>query len=244
MYCQRSCGMDDAQLLSAYYRAWSCGWVDQAQLEAVIDDDAAVLWLGSYLDIALPWITRNWVITDLSAEMLRAIRQQLPCNPVVQADIRQLPFHACFDTAIVLGAVTAYLLDDDAVARAASSLRCALVHDTRARIMLDAYDMDTIHSTRYFNGQGAWQFNGSQFTHSVKTSHLPDSQGIFDATLKITRIQEGTAKSEWNFTFRQRAFLPNQLGRLFEAQGLRMTRSHRDPARGRFYQVYVPEHEP
>lgn len=229
-----------AFLMSAYYRAWSIHRVATAGLREVMQSSPSnVLWIGSYFDLAKPWADASWVLLDLDADMLAIGRQALRGVPAVAGDIRHLPFSERFDTVVALGAVTAYLLHETSVERAAQALRSALVRRPTARLLIDAYDRDTIHATDYFNGRGEWFHGQVRFTHTVETTHVSGSNGVFLTTLTIAE-DRGSASCPQCFQFHQRAFTGKELARAFYKEGLRLVEARTDPAQGRLYQTYAP----
>ncbi|WP_258187663.1 class I SAM-dependent methyltransferase [Trinickia symbiotica] len=175
---------------------------------------------------------------DLDADMLMLGRQVLSGLPAVLGDIRHLPFFERFDTVVALGAVTAYLLDDISVECAAQALRSTLVRRPTARLLIDAYDSDTIHATNYFNGRGEWFHAHTRCTHTVETQHLSKSNGVFLTTLTIAE-DRGSEIHSHRFQFRQRAFTGSDLAGAFEKQGLRLLDAYTDPGQGRLYQTYA-----
>ena len=230
---------DHASMMSAYYRAWSIHRVTAMPLQKVVQPSSNVLWIGSYFDLAKPWADASWVLLDLDADMLAIGQQTLPGLPAVLGDIRQLPFSERFATVVALGAVTAYLLDDHSVERAAQALRSAVVKTPTARLLIDAYDRDTIHRTNYFNGRGEWMHADARFAHTVETQHLSYDAGVFLTTLTIS--EDGKSESRpRRFRFRQRAFTGSELAQAFQKQGLRLIDAHTDPSQGRLYQTYAP----
>jgi hypothetical protein len=57
---------------------------------------------------------------------------------------------------------------------------------------------------------------------------------VFDVTLDFS-CRDAVPRQ---FSFRQRAFAPQELADALVKQGLQVMQSQRDPVRGRFYQVF------
>ncbi|MCP1571931.1 SAM-dependent methyltransferase [Herbaspirillum rubrisubalbicans] len=229
---------DRALFLNAYYSAWSSHWLDHRQLHQVIKESSNVLWIGSYFELATAIADSSWVIVDLDPEMLAIGRQRLPKVLAVQADITRLPFRECFDTIVVLGAVTAYLHNNTLVERAAQSLKAALIRHPSARVLIDAYDLDSIHCSTYFDCRGEWTFADARYTHMAQTPISARSNGVFLSTLTLSKEEEQERITE-HFQFYQRAYASWELAESFESQGLRLIEHHADSQHGRFYHTYT-----
>jgi hypothetical protein len=225
----------EAELTSAFYRAWSMHRVAQEPLQKIRRTASEGLWIGSYFELAQPWIAPSWNFLDIDMDMLLVGRRTLPGQRMVQGNIQQLPFSARFDTVVALGAVTAYLLDDDSVARTAASLRSALVATPSARLLVDAYDRDSIHETDYFRGCGRWVHANTRFRHTVETRCASDGDDVF--LVELTIVNEDNGHSQC-LQFRQRAFASAALAQMFERAGLRLIETFTDTAQGRLYHTY------
>jgi hypothetical protein len=232
------CSAGETALLQAYYRAWSARWIDTRPMREVLGRASNVLWIGSYFSLAEPWASASsWTIADLDGGMLAAGRRALPDAGAVQADIRQLPFDGAFDAVIALGAVTAYLLDDESVERAAASLARSLANAAHARVLIDAYDAESIHSTSYFDGESRWSSESEQWTRRASVAVLAGGDGLFTASLALSRETAQRSESA-QFHFTQRAFSSQRLAQLMTKHGLRLFAGEADRANGRFYHVY------
>lgn len=229
---------DQTLFLNAYYSAWSSHWLDRTHLDKVINASSKVLWIGSYFELARSIADSCWVIADLDPEMLAIGRQRLSNVAAVQADITQLPFRECFDTIVVLGAVTAYLHSDTLVERAAQSLKAALARHPSARLLIDAYDIDSIHSSTYFDCRGEWTFADARYTHLAQTRRSAGRNDIFLSTLTLSK-EEGQERRTEHFQFYQRAHAGCQLAESFRGQGLRLIEHHADSRHGRLYHTYT-----
>lgn len=235
---------EETALLQAYYRAWSARWIDARRLREVLGRASNVLWIGSYFSLAEPWAdASSWTIADIDADMLAIGRRALPHAGAIRADIRQLPFNGTFDAIIALGAVTAYLLDDESVERAAASLARSLANADHARVLIDAYDAESIHSTAYFAGENGWSSDGERWTRRAAVEPLAGQDGVFTASLTLSRETAQRTQSA-HLRFTQRAFSRERLARSMTKHGLRLLISESDPTRGRLYQVYAPASSP
>ena len=230
----------DAALLQAYYGAWSQQWIDTRVLKNVLARASNVLWVGSYFSLAEPWANASWTLADVDRDMLDIGRRVLPDAHTVQADIRQLPFCGTFDTIVVLGAVTAYLLDDDSVERAAASLARCLARTDRARVLIDAYDAESIHSTSYFEGETTWSSDDAIWTRQARVQPLQTPLDVFAASLSVTRETPARRHSA-HFHFAQRAFFGERLANLMGKHGLRLVAAESNAKHGRLYQIYSLE---
>ncbi|BEV16198.1 class I SAM-dependent methyltransferase [Herbaspirillum sp. DW155] len=229
---------DRALFLNAYYSAWSSHWLDHTRLDKVIKGSSKVLWIGSYFELAKSIADSSWVIVDLDPEMLAIGRQRLPNVSAIQADITQLPFRECFDTIVVLGAVTAYLHSNTLVDQAAHSLKAALIRHPSARLLIDAYDVDSIHSSKYFDCRGEWTFANARYTHIAQTQITEQRNELFLSTLTVSK-EDGPKRSTEHWQFYQRAYAGRELTESFKSQGLRLIEHHADSQHGRLYHTYT-----
>ncbi|MGN6233703.1 MAG: class I SAM-dependent methyltransferase [Trinickia sp.] len=238
---ETSSSAGETALLQAYYRAWSARWIDTRCLREVLGRASDVLWIGSYFSLAEPWAhASSWTIADLDSDMLALGRRALPHADAIRADVRQLPFDGTFDAVIALGAVTAYLLDDESVERAAVSLARSLANAGHARVLIDAYDAASIHSTTYFSGEDAWSSESERWTRQATVEPIAgQDDGVFMASLTVSR-ETAQRKQSAHFRFIQRAFSRERLALSMTKHGLRLLGSESDPAHGRLYQVYAP----
>lgn len=226
------------RLLAEYYDAFSQRWIDPQPLEEALADARQVLWLGSYYSLAKPAAHAEWVIADLSPTMLRIGLDRLgPCL-AVEADIRRLPFSQRFDSIVAPGCVTAYLLTEHDLEAAATSLAAALRRHPHARLMLDAYDCDSIFLKDYFQGDRWLRLDGRDWLRRASLERAPGQPGVFDVTLDF--IAPGGIERNRPVHFRQRAFRPEELAAPFLNKGLELLHQVRDSAHGRFYLTFAP----
>lgn len=185
------------------------------------------LWLGGYLGLMQRLHHTPDVIGDLDLGVLRRARRATACGLAVQCDIRELPFHRCFKRILVPGCVSAYLLDDHAVTRAAASLASALDRRGGNTLWLDAYLRDDILDSDYFNGQRTLHLLGQTWHLQASSRLLSQQPWIFEASLCFTT----PGNAPVHLSFLQRAFHESELIALLHAQGF--VTQHSQHANGR-----------
>jgi hypothetical protein len=222
----------NGEFLIDYYSAYSSAWVDRQPIQSMLKTDGALLWIGSYFELLEK---APLMIVDLDPDALTMARKRFEGSHLVQADIRQLPLRGGFDRVMAPGCVTAYLLDDQSLQHAARSLVGALSDQPDARLLLDAYDRDSILNTEYFAGDREVMIRGQRWLRQARTVQVSTEPFVFDVTLDFSCPDELPQQ----FSFRQRAFAPQELADALLGLGLQVVQSHRDSVRGRFYQVFA-----
>jgi hypothetical protein len=217
-----------------YYTAFSLPQIESSELSAVLSPACRSLWIGSYFGLIDDLPRRPSLIVDIDREALRHASRCLPEIPRVQADIRSLPFDRCFDAILVPGCVSAYLLDESGLARAAGSLLGALEDRPGAALYIDAYDREHIFGTDYFVGERAMTIQGADWLRTASCEQISDRPFVFDVSLSF-HCQSGPRVGPIVLRFRQRAFELGELRRAFLCQGVRCSVANGDAGPGRFY---------
>ena len=220
------------RLLYASYAAYSQHFVDLRGLPARLGES---LWIGSYFGLVAQLPEPPTLLLDIDTEAVREAVQHFPGIPVVQADLCNLPFHQCFDTIIMLGAVSAYLLDDACLARAAHSLCAALRQHPARCLYLDAYHRRYILDSRQFNGSQTLMLRGQRWRREARSVGCPGESLLFDVTLYLQ--PEDGSQSARHYHFQQRAFDPDEFYAPFKAHGLVCRDVRVDEHSGRFVLV-------
>lgn len=222
-------------LLYDAYAAYSQRFVDLGGLPARLGE---TLWIGSYFGLIAQLPQAPALLLDIDPGAVREAARRFPGTPVVQADVCRLPFHRCFDSILMAGAVSAYLLDDDRLAAAARSLATALRPDGPRRLYLDAYHRRYIQGSSQFNGRQALLLGGRRWWREARNQPCPGEPCRFEVTLDLW--PEAGDEPPRRFRFRQRAFDPEELSAPFAALGLAWRDLRVDEGAGRFALVLGP----
>lgn len=202
-------------LLYAAYAAHSQGFVDLGGLPGRIGE---TLWIGSYFGLIGELPRPPAALLDIDASAAGEAARRFPGIPVVQADVCHLPFRQRFDSIIMAGAVSAYLLDDAQLTSAAASLATALRPHAARCLYLDAYHSAHILDSPHFNGREGLQLDGRPWWREARSQRCPGEAMLLDVTLALW--PEDGSRPAQHYHFRQRAFTPNELCVAFQRHGL------------------------
>ncbi|MBA1272349.1 class I SAM-dependent methyltransferase [Stutzerimonas azotifigens] len=229
----------ERRFLLEYYQSDASGWVDGHSLDAVRQCGGTSLWIGSYYALIEQLDYRPTVIVDLDAEALAVAHARFSSVPLVQADVRLLPFRNSFDTILMPGCVSAYLLDDRALYQATRSLARALKPTPTATLLVDAYDHRSIFDCHYFNGKRDVCLFGQRWRLEASCEPVSSEPCLFDVTLRFV-CRDTPAQAPVQTTFCQRAYEPSELWQALTDEGLYCNEVRRNPRAGRFSLSFTP----
>lgn len=229
----------ERRFLLEYYQRDAAGWVDPRSLNAVRRRSGRSLWIGSYYALIEQLDYLPSVIVDPDAEALAVAKTQVRGVPVVQADVRRLPFRNSFDTILMPGCVTAYLLDDRALQQATDSLARALKPTPGAVLLVDGYDLLSIFDCCYFDDDRDVRLFGQRWRLEARCEPVSREPCLFDVALRFV-CQDHPRQAPVQTTFRQRAYEPSELWQALSDEGLHCSEVRRDPRAGRFSLIFSP----
>ncbi len=227
----------ERRFLLEYYQSDSVGWVDTRSLDAIRRRSGRSLWIGSYYALIEQLDYQPSVIVDPDAEALAVARARLQGVPVVQADVRCLPFRNSFDTILMPGCVTAYLLDGQALHQAADSLARALKPTPGAALLVDGYDRLSIFDSGYFDDERDVRLFGQRWRLEARSEPVSHEPFLFDVALRFVN-QDHPGQAPVETTFRQRAYEPSELWQSLSDEGLHCSEVRRNPRAGRFSLIF------
>lgn len=212
--------------------------IEWSKQSALLRGAGHSLWIGSYFGLIKQLPKPPSVIVDLDHGALQYASRCWPKIPSTQADIRHLPFRQCFDRILVPGCVSAYLLDECSVIQTVKSLFGALKHQFGSSLYVDAYDIESILDTAYFNGEQILTIKGLNWQRRAWTEQISNYPFVFDVKLLFICLDDREVEPIF-LHFRQRAFEKHRLREVFEDQGICCSSEVQDVKLGRFYQIFT-----
>ncbi|HEY8608353.1 MAG TPA: class I SAM-dependent methyltransferase [Noviherbaspirillum sp.] len=181
------------------------------------------LFVGSMLGVAEHLVAHGLALTvvDHSEEMVELARRRLPGAVVRQADLRSLPFDACFDFVVVIGRVFTHLISEDDLTAGLHACRRAVAH--AGVVLVDNYESGKILRTAYFNGAIQVRDERSRIVRRSTTELLTETPLVVRWKASYTGIHEG-APFSFDDTIEQRAWSRDEIHARMSSSGFSVLR--------------------